>query len=106
MAMKTCLVVDDTALDRKMLVMCAEKIGFSANEVPSGEAALSVCHKNLPDCILLDWEMKGMDGITFLEKLRKMEDGKNVAVVICTSHEHPSFIGHAYICGATGFITK
>lgn len=104
--MKTCLVVDDAAFDRKLMVTCASKFGLDVSEASGGEEALSLCRQSIPDCLLLDIEMKGMDGFGFLQELRKLEGGKTVPVIMCTSHEHPSFIGHAYIKGASGFIVK
>lgn len=104
--MKSCLVVDDTDLDRRMSAICATKSGFAVSEAKSGEEALEICRNKLPDCVLLDWEMTGMDGITLVKELRELKDSKSTTILICTSHEHPSFIGHAYVSGANGYITK
>lgn len=104
--MKTCLVVDDGPLDRALLILHATSLGLKVTEASSGEEALTLCHTTLPDCILLDWEMPGMKGIELLEEIRRMENGASVCILICTSHEHASFIGHAFIKGANGYITK
>lgn len=104
--MKTCLAVDDSSFDLKMLELCARKTGFDVVAASSGKAALALCAKSFPDLILLDWEMAEMTGIEFMAELRKLEGAAAVPVILCTSHEHPSFIGHAYVKGAAGYIVK
>ncbi len=104
--MKTCIVVDDVKFDRMMLVRCATSLGFEVIEAASGKEALELCKKQLPDCMLIDWEMKGMTGVELMEKLRELEGGDTVCALMCTSHEHFSFVGHAYMSGAYGFISK
>lgn len=104
--MKTCLVVDDAALDRKMVGLSAAKTGFAVSMAESGKEALALCNKSLPDLMLLDWEMQNMNGIEVLKQLRQLNGGDHVPVILCTSYEHPSFIGHAYVHGASGYITK
>lgn len=104
--MKTFLIVDDSPFDRKFIEHSATQIGLSVTVVSSGEEALAECNTSFPECILLDWEMKGMNGMEVLQRLRQMEQGKETIIIICTSHEHPSFIGHAYVCGANGYIVK
>lgn len=104
--MKTCLVVDDIPFDRKVMVSCVSRLGLSVSEATGGREALSLCRSSMPDCFLLDLEMPEMSGLDVLREIRKMENGDEVPVIICTSHEHPSFIGHAYVNGASSYIVK
>ncbi|HEU5048079.1 MAG TPA: response regulator [Rickettsiales bacterium] len=104
--MKTCLVVDDIPFDRKVITNYVARLGFSVSEAAGGKEALSLCRTSMPDCFLLDLEMPEMDGLEVLREIRSMENGDEVPVIICTSHEHPSFIGHAYINGASSYIIK
>lgn len=104
--MKTCLVVDDGQLDRAILCRHAVALGFKVIEATRVEEALALCKPTLPDCILLDWEMPGMKGIEMLQQIRTSDGGDKIGIFICTSHEHPSFIGHAYTQGVTGYLTK
>jgi two-component system, chemotaxis family, chemotaxis protein CheY len=104
--MKTCLIVDDTVLDRKLISTCATKLGLEVIAVSNAEEALNICNQSLPNLILLDWEMKDMNGIELLKKLREMEGGRALPIVICSTHQHASFVGHAHIAGANGYISK
>ncbi len=104
--MKTCLIVDDNSFDRRMIETCASKSGLSVSETTNAEDALEICKKSPPDCIILDWELEGMSGIDMLKQLRQLPQGAKIPVIICTSHEHSSFIGYAYVSGANSYITK
>ncbi len=104
--MKTCLVVDDTAFDRMIIEQCATKAGLYVHSASNGEEALAICNSTFPDCILLDWEMERMNGIELMKKIRQMEKGREVPIIICTSHDHSSYIGHAYVSGANSYIAK
>src|SRR4029078_12248886 len=51
--MKTCLVVDDSEVVRKVARCIFENLKFEANEAESGQSALDACAKVIPDAILL-----------------------------------------------------
>ena len=71
----TCLVVDDSAVIRKVARRIIETLGIRVAEAEDGEAALRICADAMPDVILLDWNMPNMDGYAFLQALRKAEGG-------------------------------
>jgi two-component system chemotaxis response regulator CheY len=104
--MKSLLIVDDTPFDRMCTKTIVQKLGLEPQEAASGAEALEICEKSMPDGIILDWEMKTMNGIEFLKKLRAMEKGKDVYVVMSTSNTHASYIGHAYVMGVNAYMTK
>jgi two-component system chemotaxis response regulator CheY len=64
--MKTCLVVDDSSVIRKVARRILEGLEFEISEAEDGEQALDACQRRLPDAILLDWNMPKMDGYEFL----------------------------------------
>ena len=104
--MATCLVIDDASFDRKKLSTGIAKLGVTVHEAVDADEAISFCSKTMPDCVFIDWEMPGMKGIELLEVLRGMEGGENAFMVMCTSNDHPSFVGRAYIKGANKYIKK
>ena len=55
--MKTCLVVDDSSVIRKVARRILEGLEFQIVEAEDGEQALEACRKQLPEAILLDWNM-------------------------------------------------
>lgn len=104
--MKTCLVVDDSRVVRKVARRIVEDLGFQAIEAEDGVVALDECRKQMPDSVLLDWNMPNMTGIEFLEALRKEDGGDKPLVIFCTTENDMSFIQRALEAGANEYIMK
>ena len=104
--MKTCLVVDDSSVIRKVARRILEGLDFQISEAEDGEKALEVCKRGLPDAILLDWNMPVMDGIDFLRRLRKEPEGHVPIVVFCTVENDLEHITTALEAGADEYIMK
>ena len=71
--MKSCLVVDDSRVIRKVARRILEELDFDIREAVDGQDALNACHDTLPDVVLLDWNMPLMNGLEFLKALRASE---------------------------------
>jgi two-component system, chemotaxis family, chemotaxis protein CheY len=104
--MKTCLVVDDSSVIRKIARRILEAMNFQIVEAEDGEQALEICRGGLPDAILLDWNMPVMDGYEFLGRLRCMQDGDRPKVVFCTTENGIDHIARALRAGADEYIMK
>ena len=104
--MKSCLVVDDSRVIRMVARKILEELSFNVLEAEDGKVALDACMKELPDGVLLDWNMPVMDGIEFLLELRKLPGGDNVAVVFCTTENDLAHIQKAIEAGADEYIMK
>ena len=104
--MKTCLVVDDSSVIRKVARRILEGLDFQIIEAEDGEKALEACKRNLPDAILLDWNMPIMDGYEFLGNLRRMPGGEVPKVVFCTTENGIAHISRAIEAGANEYIMK
>lgn len=104
--MKTCLVVDDSSVIRKVARRILEGLGFNIEEAEDGQKALEFCYGTMPEAILLDWNMPVMDGFEFLRTLRKMPGGAKPKVVFCTTENDVSQIARAMHAGADEYIMK
>jgi two-component system chemotaxis response regulator CheY len=104
--MKTCLVVDDSSVIRKVARRILERLGFEITEAEDGEQALDACRAAMPDAILLDWNMPKMDGYEFLRSLRRMPAGDQPKVVFCTTENDVAHIAKALHAGANEYIMK
>src|SRR5258707_11052153 len=104
--MKSCLVVDDSSVIRKVARRILEGMEFQITEAEDGEQALGACQIALPDAILLDWNMPVMDGYEFLGNLRRMPGGDRPKVVFCTTENDVAHIARALYAGANEYITK
>ena len=93
--MKTCLVVDDSSVIRKVARRILEGLDFQILEAEDGEKALEACKRGLPDAVLLDWNMPVMDGYEFLGHLRRMPGGDQPKVVFCTTENDVAHIARA-----------
>lgn len=104
--MKSCLIVDDSRVVRKVASRIVADLGFSCTEAEDGQKAYEACEQSMPDAIILDWNMPVMSGIEFLEKLRAMENGAHPKVVFCTTENDVSHIQRAMEAGANEYIMK
>ncbi len=104
--MKTCLIVDDSRVVRKVANRIVSDLGFSCREAEDGQKAYEACSESMPEVIILDWNMPVMSGIEFLEKLRQMENGDSPKVVFCTTENDMSHIQRAMQAGANEYIMK
>ena len=104
--MKTCLVVDDSRVIRKVSRRILEDLGFEVAEAGDGAEALAWCGAAMPDAILLDWRMPGMDGMDFLRRLRAEPGGETPKVIFCTVENEIERIREALDAGADEYIMK
>jgi two-component system chemotaxis response regulator CheY len=105
-AMKTCVVVDDSSVIRKVARSVLEGLGFQVVEAENGETALMLCRESMPDGVLLDWEMPVMGGHEFLVQLRRLPGGDGPRVVFLVTENDVAQIARAYRAGANECLLK
>ncbi len=104
--MKHCLIVDDSAVIRKVARRILEGLDFQISEAEDGSQAIGICRTQMPDAVLLDWNMPVMDGYEFLRELRRMPNGSRPKVVFCTTENDVAHIARAMHAGADEYIMK
>lgn len=104
--MKTCLVVDDSKVIRKVARHILETLDFEVREAGDGREALEACGTQIPDVILLDWNMPVMSGMDFLRALRQTDAGAKPKVVFCTTENGLGHIRAAIDAGADEYVMK
>ena len=104
--MKTCLIVDDSKMIRRVAGRILQELGFESIEAEDGQKAFETCQSRLPEAILLDWNMPVMDGLTFLKKLRTLPGGDEPIVVFCTAERDVEKIIEALDAGANEYVMK
>jgi two-component system chemotaxis response regulator CheY len=105
-SMKHCLIVDDSAVIRKVARRILEGLHLRVSEAEDGKLALAACRAEMPDAVLLDWNMPVMDGHEFLKELRKMPGGTAPKVVFCTTENDVAHIARAMRAGADEYVMK
>ena len=104
--MRSCLVVDDSKVIRKVARHILETLNFTVEEAEDGREAMARCQASMPDVILLDWNMPVMSGIEFLTQLRGRPDGRSPKVVFCTTENDVAHIREAIDAGADEYVMK
>ena len=104
--MKTCLVVDDSKVIRKVARHILETLDFEVAEAGDGRDALTHCEATPPDVVLLDWNMPVMSGMEFLRLLRQRGHGDQPKVVFCTTENDMAHIRAALEAGADEYVMK
>jgi two-component system, chemotaxis family, chemotaxis protein CheY len=105
-AMRTCLVVDDSSVVRKVARRILEGMQFEISEAEDGQQALDMCRAGLPDVVLLDLDMPRMDGMTFIKEMRNLPGGLSPKVVFCTTERNVRDINRVLDAGADAYILK
>jgi PAS domain S-box-containing protein len=100
------LVIDDDPGMRKMLGAALRRESFVVDEAADGLSALERFRAQLPDLIVLDVQMPGMDGFTTCRALRSMPGGRTLPIMVMTGSDEPDAVARAYEAGATDFISK
>ena len=104
--MKTCLIVDDSRVIRRVSRHILETLGFEVSEAENGQEGLDACDAAMPDVVLLDWNMPVMTGIEFIVQLRQRPDGDKPKVVFCTTENDVAHIREAIQAGADEYVMK
>ena len=104
--MKSCLIVDDSKVIRKVARHILETLDFDVEEAGDGREALSRCDAKMPDVVLLDWNMPVMSGMEFLRALRRKDGGDEPKVVFCTTENDIAHIRAAIAAGADEYVMK
>ena len=99
------LAVDDEPLNLLIIKELFEDT-HEIVTVESGEEALLELEKNVPDIILLDVMMPGINGIKVCEKVRSMPEMKNVKVIMISGSVMESEVSAGLAAGADDYICK
>lgn len=104
--MKTCLVIDDSEVVRKVARYIFEYLKFETSEAETGQDALNSCAKAMPDAILLDSHIPAMPTASFLASLRGLAGGDKPVVIYCATENDSTEIARALSAGADDYIMK
>ena len=85
MPIKKILVVDDSPTERHVLVELLTRNGYQVITAENGEEGVGKAKKELPDLILMDVVMPGLNGYQATRTLTRDEATKHIPVIVCTS---------------------
>ncbi|GEM_PF-539257 len=100
------LVVEDQPLDRDLIRRVLERAGHEVIAVESAAAALQQLEKQVPEVILCDVSMPGMDGLEFCRTVKQRLGDEFVPVLFVTALTRPEHLVAGYEAGAEDYIEK
>ena len=100
------LVVDDDPTVRLMMSSVLESLGLCVEAVQDSEQALSFLENVIPDLLLLDVMLPGMDGFALCELMRQTPAISKIPIIMVTGCDDALSIQRAFDMGVTDFITK
>jgi adenylate cyclase len=102
----TILLVDDSAINRKILHNLLEKQGYVVVAAQHGKEALSLLANERPDLILLDILMPEMDGLEFCRLVKQNRATRDIPVIFISSLDHTADKLKGFAAGGVDYITK
>ncbi len=103
---KLVLVVDDDILLTQLIAITLEMDGINAIAVHNGFEALDLLQNTTPDMIMLNLMLPEMDGLRFIELLRKQPKFDHIPVLILSALDKPEIREEMLAAGAAGFMLK
>jgi two-component system chemotaxis response regulator CheY len=102
------LSVDDSAIIRKIIRSGVELLDYELVEAADGMEALTILEQSGEEIllILLDWNMPGMDGLVFLEKVKNTAALKHIPIMMVTTESEKENIIRAIQAGAINYLVK
>ncbi len=104
--MTTILIVEDDTIIRSNLAVILSEAGYETLTAPDGLQGLAAAIEYLPDLILCDLMMPGLDGFEVLDALRKRSTTASIPVIILTALDENSTTRRAMSLGADDYISK
>ena len=101
---KKVLIVDDSAMSRRMLRKILESAGHSVVEAGEGAAGLEMFYLEKPELVFLDLTMKDMYGLDVLAKIREMDP--SARVIIASADIQDQTRDAVNEAGANAFVNK
>ena len=100
------LIVDDNAVNLKLMRVLLTGEGYTVRTAIDAEDALAVLREFKPRLILMDLQMPGMDGLELTRRLKKDPALAEIVVVALTAYAMKGDEGKALEAGCDGYITK
>ena len=104
------LIIDDSKAMRTFLAFIAQELSFATTEAGDGREALNTLIRNDPrepfDVALVDWEMPRMNGLEFVQAVRRNQDFAGLKVLMVTTLNSMDRVAEALDAGANDFLMK
>jgi two-component system phosphate regulon response regulator PhoB len=89
-----------------MIVRALEEDQYTVSKATSGPEALRMIGEHMPDLVVLDYKMTGMDGLTVMKTLRAKPETEALPVLMLTASTDEPSTRAAFEAGVTDYVTK
>ncbi len=103
---KKILIVEDNAVNRRLVRLFLRKLGHEADEAVDGFEGVVMAQRTRYDVIFMDLEMPGMDGYEATQKIREIYGDKAPYIVALTAHAMPEYRERSFQAGMQAYISK
>jgi len=103
---QTILIVDDEAINLKLIKAFLMREDYQLMTALNGEEALQIIEEKIPDLVILDVMMPGIDGFEVCHQLKQKEAFKDVPIIMATALREKQHKVRAMQVGADDFISK
>jgi serine phosphatase RsbU (regulator of sigma subunit) len=100
------VVIDDNANDLQVTRRLLERRGYDAVPAISGEEGLRLAHAQVPDAIIVDYRMPGMDGFEVTRRIKSDPELSTIPVLMLTGSDSAEHVVEGLGAGADDFVTK
>lgn len=100
------LVVDDHEDTRELLRYVLETHRYRVFEATDGEEAVSFAEKICPDLVLMDSNLKYVDGIEATRRIRELPSMHDLPIIFLSGHAQPQARAAAFASGANDYLVK
>jgi two-component system, cell cycle response regulator DivK len=100
------LVVEDNPLNLKLIRDVLSVLGYDVVAATSGEDGVRLAHECVPDLVLMDLQLPGIDGVEALRRLRRDPAVADTPVVAVTAFAMTEDRERAYANGFDGYLAK
>jgi putative two-component system response regulator len=105
-ASKTVLVVEDSPTQALSLLLLLENEGLNLLHAPDGNIAIQLAQEKLPDAVILDLELPGINGFDVAKILNQNPLTANIPIIMLTRHDDIDSLNNSLKLGAIDFIPK
>jgi len=106
MAGKNILLVEDNPVNRRLAVFLLRSQGYQVREASTAKEAFEMLNAEIPDLIVMDIQLPGMDGLETTRKLKEQPATADIPVIAVTSYAMKGDREKALAAGCAGYVTK
>jgi two-component system cell cycle response regulator DivK len=103
---RTVLVVDDHEDNRRILRDLLQSAGYEIVEATTGEDAVATAEARVPDLILMDIQLPGIDGYEATRRIKANDALRRIPLIVVTSYALSGDDAKAFAAGADAYVAK